>query len=163
MKNIRNYVLGACILILSGCTSKKTDENILHTSSQPVVINVLDKNLYDDCHIKGSVHADFDKIDTYVQNLRKDTEIIIYCSNYACGTSAFVAKQLQDLGYTKVFVYEGGMAEWYQAGMPVEGPAKASYLSHVMLPSKAMQDDKVSIISMHELAEKLHIESNVAA
>ena len=151
------------VFIFSGCFSTKQEEQSLtHDSSRPLVINVLDKSMYEDCHIPGSVHVDFDKVDTYVQNISKDTEIILYCSNYACGTSEYVGKHLQSLGYKNVFAYEGGIAEWYQAGLPVVGPCKAQYLSRVMKKAQEIDEgeSKTPVISMQDLAAKLNIDIN---
>ena len=36
-----------------------------------VVINVLDKELYDDCHIKGSMNIPFEKVDQLAEQLIK--------------------------------------------------------------------------------------------
>ena len=65
--------------------------------------------------------------------MSKDTEIVIYCSNYACTTSDYVAKKLYDQGFTHVMVYQGGMAEWKQRGMPTEGPGQQLYLTKTMI------------------------------
>ena len=125
-----------------------------------VVINVLEKNLYDDCHIQGSVHVPFEMLERYVQqNLNKDTEIVLYCSNYMCSASGQGCKILKRLGFEKVYAYEGGTAEWYQNKMPVEGPCTAGYLQKQLTPIDHNQQEEsvVTVISMQELARKLHL------
>lgn len=153
------------ILFLVGCSERPFScckEN--HGSSDPIVINVLDKEFYDDCHIDGSVHVAFDEIESYIADFDKNTELIVYCSNYACGTSLYVAEKLQKLGYTNVAVYEGGTAEWFQHGLPTKGKAQSSYLSHVMVKSgSGEQTSPVSVVTMSELAEKLHVTSTVCS
>jgi rhodanese-related sulfurtransferase len=99
-----------------------------------VVINVLDKKEYEDCHIAGSIQVDFDQVDEFAQKLDKATTIVVYCSNYMCTTSDYVAKKLRDKGFEKVFVYAGGMAEWHQKGLPVQGACKGAYLAKVVQP-----------------------------
>lgn len=122
----------------------------------PVLINVLDKELYDDCHIKGSIHVPFDKIELYARALDKKTEIIFYCSNYQCSSSLYAAEKLKQDGFENVYVYEGGMAEWYQKGYPVEGVHAQAYLSKTVQP--AMQDiENNMIISLKELADKMKV------
>lgn len=150
-------ILGA--LILSGCQSEKetTKSGMIQIDKAPLVINVLDQEAYDDCHIAGSVHIDFDNVEAYVQNMSKDTEIILYCSNYACSTSDFVGKKLQALGYTNVWAYEGGIAEWKQHGLPTVGLGKKEYLKRVMKKPVKDSESSVPVITMQELAKKLHI------
>jgi rhodanese-related sulfurtransferase len=117
---------------------------------------VLEKALYDDCHIPFSVHVPFDKVEAYVHTLPKDTHIIVYCSNYTCSTSHFVVQKLREKGYTCAFVYAGGMAEWFLAGYPVEGNASADYLrKEVSIPDDVFSD--VPTINMKELASILKI------
>ena len=127
-------------------------------SSKPLIINVLDKALYDDCHIPGSIHIPFNQVEQYVQKEKKDKEIIIYCSNYTCTTSHYVAEKLHTLDFINVKVYAGGMAEWYQYGLPVEGPSQKEYLTKYIEPTVTFTDKNDSmIISVQELAQKLDI------
>lgn len=125
-----------------------------------IVVNVLDKKLYDDCHIADSIQLSVDDLDAFAQSLDPEkAEIVFYCSNYMCTTSFYAAKKLKSLGIKQVWAYEGGMAEWYQAGLPSEGPAQSAYLT---IPNrKPVEDDEqsdVEIITMEALAEKLHID-----
>jgi len=125
-----------------------------------VVINVLEKDLYNDCHIQGSIQVPFEKLEQYVQrNLHKESDIVLYCSNYMCAASGQGCKKLKKLGFDKVYAYEGGTAEWYQQGMPVNGPCTASYLQKKMAPIVHDQEEGVSVISMQELARKMHVTS----
>lgn len=128
-----------------------------------VVINVLDKSLYDDCHIKGSVHVPFNEIEKHAASLDKNAEIIIYCSNYMCASSNYAAKKLRDLGFTKVSVYEGGIAEWYQKGLPVEGPGMQPYLKNVLQKSTDEIKTDISVITAESLAQKLGIAADNTA
>ena len=149
------------ILLLSSC-----GDNSEHLASTFMVVNVLDKELYDDCHIKDSVHVSYDKVEEFAKKLDKGTELVIYCSNYQCSTSGYVAKKLKELGFMKVSVYEGGMAEWFQEGLPVEGPHKSSYLYK---PSRTIahdESDEIPVITIQELSEKMGFDfekRNVAA
>jgi len=94
-----------------------------------VMVNVLDKKLYDDCHITGSINVTVSEIEDYAsKKIDKNAEVVFYCSNYMCSASEFARKKLVELGFAKVFVYEGGMADWYQRGYPSTGEAKSPYL-----------------------------------
>jgi rhodanese-related sulfurtransferase len=154
------YIYCFILVGLTGCMPSEKA-----TSAKPLVINVLDKELYDDCHIIESVHVPFNRVEQYVHNENKDREIIVYCSNYACTTSHYVAQKLCELGFSHVYVYAGGMAEWWQYRLPVEGPATKPYLAVKMAPMPQSDEEiteehgcnGVKIISTHELAEKLGV------
>lgn len=151
MIGFRFSLFFAMILCITGCFTKQQPQEL-----GPLVINVLDKKLYDDCHIPGSIQVDFDKVEQYVSNYPKDHTIVVYCSNYTCMTSHFVANKLIEKEYTQVQVYAGGMAAWYQAGYPVEGPAQQPYL-HKEVEFDFKDVDKLPKIETKELAELLKI------
>jgi 3-mercaptopyruvate sulfurtransferase SseA len=102
------------------------------------------------------VQVDFDRVERYVGDYKKDHPMVVYCSNYACMTSHFVVNKLIEKGYTRVYVYAGGMAAWYQAEYPVEGPAQQPYLHKEMEPGEK-DTDKLPTINTKELAELLKI------
>jgi rhodanese-related sulfurtransferase len=122
-------------IILPGC-SNETKETGMKSSSSAKVVNVLDENIYNDCHIDGSRHIEFGKVLETAQkeNWPKDTKVVIYCSNYMCSASGQEAKNLKEAGYNNVAVYEGGSAQWYQLSKSdpsykVSGVCKLEYLN----------------------------------
>lgn len=69
---------------------------------------------------------------------KKDATIVLYCAG---GTrSAFAAKALQDLGYTRIESANPGFTRWKDVGYPVATPAQLSdaqvdrYSRHLLLP-----------------------------
>ena len=122
--------------------------------SELVLINVLDKNLYDDCHISGSVNIPFDKFEEFADKLNKKDHIVVYCSNYMCTASGATAKMLKNKGFENVWAYEAGTAGWLQEGLKVEGPCSQAYLK-LKTEKPAHQDADVKVISTAELREKL--------
>jgi len=150
MVRFMRYATCFLLVSLTGCFVSRSEHQKL------LVINVLDHAAYDDCRIPGSIQVDFDKVESYVQRMPKDTHIILYCSNYLCSASHFAAEKLIDKGYTNVQVYAGGMAEWFTTGLPVEGKAQAAYLRNpVPVPDEA--DFHVPVISQQDLAALLKI------
>lgn len=143
------------LLLVPGCwqeSVQQKEKKLLY------VINLLDKEWYTDCHIKGSEHVPFDQLTSFVSTLPKDTELIVYCSNYFCTASRTAYQQLVAAGFTQVYAYEGGMAEWYQLGYPVEGTCTQEYLKKVV-SQPAVEDDnssKIRTISAEELYKKLY-------
>ena len=117
-----------------------------------IVINVLSKDVYNDCHIKGSVNVPLPELEKYAKNLNKDDEIIVYCAHYQCAASRNAWKTLHDLGFTNVKAYEGGMREWHQLGFPTRGVSK----SHARESSKPQPPEKgITAISAQELQSKI--------
>jgi len=142
-------------MLLPGCWSGRQEPEQVKNSNL-VVINVLDQNFYNDCHIKGSINVTLDTIEQFAANLDKNAEIVVYCSNYHCSTSEYVAKKLKSLGCDRVHVYEGGIAEWYQKGLPVEGPSKIAYLAK-RVSGPVSQQSEIPIINAEGLAQKMKI------
>ena len=46
--------------------------------------------------------------------------MILYCSGYGCPDSFDLGQILLEEGFRDVRVYEGGMPEWRDQGLPVE-------------------------------------------
>ena len=99
------------------------------SSSKFIVINVLSEDVFNDCHIKGSISVPLNSLESFAENIDKHTGIIVYCSSYTCGASAQAWRKLDALGFKDILAYEGGMSEWYHAGFPVEGACSSSYLA----------------------------------
>jgi rhodanese-related sulfurtransferase len=55
----------------------------------------------------------------------KRSSIITYSTNVACGRGEALAEQLNQLGYTNVRVYRGGIEDWVAAGLPIEADTPA--------------------------------------
>ena len=128
------------------------------------IVNVLDKKYFDDAYIKGtnsveSINVPFTELEATVKNWDKTVPVVTYCANYQCTASGAAAKKLRELGFTDVWAYEGGTAEWYQLGKTdkeyaIEGPAKEGYLE---MPSKKSTEaeEGVQEITAAELQKKI--------
>jgi len=126
-----------------------------------IVVNVLDKKMYDDAHIKGSIHVDYSDLTKEAQKWDKNATVVIYCADYLCGASYSGAQQLAALGFKDVRAYEGGMAEWYQlhqkdSAYELEGPAQLGYLAVASKkPNVHHEGTQVKEISAQELRDLL--------
>ncbi len=159
-------VLAACGLVLPSCGGKSNQEPESKQETQQVhkglvVINVLDKQLFDDCHIKGSINIPVEEIAQCEQCVDKDADVVLYCSNYLCSSSGYAARKLQAAGFKNVAVYAGGTAEWFQKGLPVEGPHKSSYLTNVIEPVGNTQEEGVAVVTVDDLARKMGVQQAV--
>ena len=70
-------------------------------------------------HIPGSINISSNE--EALKLLKPDDEIIVYCSNVACVASQTAYHLLTQNGYTNVRRFSGGLAEWEEAGFPLEG------------------------------------------
>lgn len=70
-------------------------------------------------HIPGSLH--FATMREALQELSKEDEIVVYCSDENCIASQAFGQLLERHGYTRVLHFAGGLQEWEQAGYPLEG------------------------------------------
>jgi len=79
----------------------------------------LSEWLYEACHIPGSILIPTTAI--ALRQLRRDEEIVMYCSDTACFSSGAAAAALERAGYQRVWHYPGGLRDWNEAGYPLEG------------------------------------------
>lgn len=116
-----------------------------------LVINALSKKYYDDCHIKGSINVPLDKLEEYSKKLDKKTPIVVYCASYSCPISEKAWRILNTLGFTSVWAYEGGIAEWCQKGFPCAGSCQEEYLGR----QEKLQKHDVETITAEGLKKKM--------
>jgi rhodanese-related sulfurtransferase len=89
-------------------------------NGEPIkLVMALNRWAFDAKHIPGSLH--FDDPDELYSALQKDDEIIVYCSNVDCLSSVAVYRALVQRGYGNVRRYAGGLLDWEDAGLPLEG------------------------------------------
>jgi rhodanese-related sulfurtransferase len=122
-----------------------------------VIVNVLDKEAFDDCHIKGSINVPFMELKKYaLDHWDKDvTEIVVHCSNYSCGASSEGYTMLTKLGFKHVWAFEGGTAEAKQFGIPVVGSCQQVYLQRYEKPEFYVEKKNIAVISVEELKKKI--------
>ena len=139
------FILVALPLLFSGCSCDKKGPKLQ-------IINVLDKDAYDDCHIKGSINIPFEELESEAEKLNKNATTVVYCSNYQCAASKMAASMLKNKNFQIVYAYEAGMADWYQNGLPVVGACKASYLKNKNEEIE-VEDEGVEVISTEALKD----------
>ena len=71
-------------------------------------------------HITGSINISSPE-ETAEFGLKKDEDIIVYCSSESCPASGFAYGLMVKNGYTNVRRYAGGISDWEQANYPMEG------------------------------------------
>jgi rhodanese-related sulfurtransferase len=53
--------------------------------------------------------------------LKKEDLIVVYCASFECQASTGAAEKLMDLGYKNVLDYKGGLKDYKEANLPLEG------------------------------------------
>ena len=89
-------------------------------SKEPLrLVMALSEWQYRAKHIPGSLY--FATIQDALNELHKEDEIVVYCSDQTCVASAALGKLLEYQGYSHVLHFAGGLADWEQAGYTLEG------------------------------------------
>ena len=83
------------------------------------LIMALNRWAFDAKHIPGSLH--FDTPDELYATVRQDDEVVVYCSNVDCLSSVALYRELVRRGYRNVRRYSGGLLDWEDAGLPLDG------------------------------------------
>ena len=83
------------------------------------LVMVLGEWAYRAKHIPGSLSVDTP--DAAVELLDVGDEIVVYCSHETCTASRYALMALEKAGYANVRRYAGGIADWEEAGYPLEG------------------------------------------
>jgi len=74
-------------------------------------------------HIPSSRY--FETIGDALAALDPAEEIVVYCADVHCVASIYAYSRLEQAGYTRVRRYAGGVADWEEAGYPLEsGPVE---------------------------------------
>ena len=83
------------------------------------LIMALNRWAFDARHIPGSVH--FDTPGELYAAVQPEDEVVVYCSHVDCLSSVALYRDLLRRGYRNVRRYSGGLLDWEDAGLPVEG------------------------------------------
>ena len=80
---------------------------------------------YIEAHIKGAytLSASFfnKQFPAFKEVAAPGDELVVYCSSLECRLSEIVTGELLDKGYKKIYIFEGGWAEWEAKNFPMEG------------------------------------------
>ena len=83
------------------------------------LIMALNRWAFDAKHIPGSVH--FDTPEALYAAVKPEDEVVVYCSQVDCLSSVAMYRDLVRRGYLNVRRYSGGLLDWEDAGLPLEG------------------------------------------
>jgi rhodanese-related sulfurtransferase len=83
------------------------------------LIMALNRWAFDAKHIPGSLH--FDTPEELYAAINPGDDVVVYCSNVNCLSSVALYRDLDGRGYRNVRRYSGGLLDWEDAGLPLEG------------------------------------------
>ena len=90
-------------------------------SGDAVVVDVRDKDEWDEGHIPGATHMSRGTIELDIEEKIPDPNAMIICHCGGGGRSALAAETLQKMGYKNVRSMAGGLRAWKAAGLPTTG------------------------------------------
>jgi predicted metal-dependent enzyme (double-stranded beta helix superfamily)/rhodanese-related sulfurtransferase len=101
----------------------------LRARREIALLDVREEDPYAQCHPLYGVNLPLSRLeaDAYTRIPRRDTTIVVYDDGE--GLAEIAARRLQELGYTRVSLLQGGLQGWFEAG--------AELFQDVNTPSKA--------------------------
>ena len=86
------------------------------------LVDALPRESYAKEHIQTAISLPVDEIEKEAAKvLKKEDLIITYCGSFECPVSTKAAEKLISLGYQNVLDYKGGLKDYKEAGLPLEG------------------------------------------
>jgi len=124
---------------LKGVTRVSAEEVVELAKQGVTLVDTRSQKEYDNEHVRGAMlasyiekslkEADFDpsKDDfTALKTIPKEKPVVFLCNGPECWKSYKASKTAAAGGYTKIYWFRGGMPEWREKRLPVEGSAGAA-------------------------------------
>ena len=90
-----------------------------------ILVDARDTNSYESEHVIGAISLPLSEVDEKAdQLLDRSVDVIVYCNNLACPTSASEVKKLKQMGFRNVKHYAGGIQDWKKTGYPTESSSR---------------------------------------
>jgi len=88
-------------------------------SGEAVIVDVREKDEWDEEHIPDAIHMSRGTIELDVEEKVPDNNTMIICHCGGGGRSALAAESLQKMGYKNVRSMAGGLKAWKGSGLPI--------------------------------------------
>ena len=91
-------------------------------SDSVLFIDAREEEYYIEGHIPNSIcNDDFDSLVYQIEDfVAYNNGFVVYCSDDDCGSSEDLAYQLQDQGFTNIYLFKGGWKQWVENDLPME-------------------------------------------
>jgi rhodanese-related sulfurtransferase len=133
---------------LKGVTLVSAEEVAELAKQAVTIVDTRSQKEYDSEHVRGAIlvsyiekslkEVDFDagKDDfSALKNVPKDKPVIFFCNGPECWKSYKASRAALAAGYPKIYWFRGGMPEWREKRLPIEGTAAAA-LAKIPAPAK---------------------------
>mgnify|MGYP005748057599 CR=1 FL=1 len=92
----------------------------MSSKKKNMVVDVRTPEEVSEGHLAGAVNINFlgESFSSEIQNLNKNKTYLLYCRSGSRTRRA--ADQMQKAGFKKVYMLEGGITAWKEAGKPIE-------------------------------------------
>jgi phage shock protein E len=87
-------------------------------NGEAVIIDVRDKDEWDEGHIPGAMHMSRGTIELDIEEKVPDPNAMIICHCGGGGRGALATESVQKMGYKNVRNLAGGLKAWRAAGLP---------------------------------------------
>jgi len=95
-------------------------QRLLENGAQ--LVEVLPEDEYEDEHLPGAISIPLKSLDAEsTGRLERERPVIVYCYDYQCDMSPRAAARLESVGFTEVYDYVAGKADWGSFGLPIAG------------------------------------------
>jgi len=88
-------------------------------SGEAMIVDVRDKDEWDEGHIPGAMHMSRGTIELDIEEKVADPNAMVICHCGGGGRSALAAESLQKMGYKNVCSMAGGFKAWKAGGLPI--------------------------------------------
>jgi sulfur-carrier protein adenylyltransferase/sulfurtransferase len=113
---------------------------LAESAESPLFVDVRNREEWEEGFVPGALWIPRGNLESRIEGLvpDRDRELVVYCASGA--RSAFAAKTLNELGYTRVANMAGGFVDWKRNGYDVQMPAvltpeqRARYSRHLLIP-----------------------------
>ncbi len=106
--------------------SREGLKRMIDRNEEFVLVDVLSEESFQERHIPGAINIPLDEIEKMAPKLiNKNEKVIVYCGSFECSSSTKAAEKLIELGYKKVYDFEGGLKDWQEGGYPLVGVRRA--------------------------------------
>jgi rhodanese-related sulfurtransferase len=110
-------------IIESGSFISLTEAKSIYDKKQAAFIDSRKESDFNDGHIKGSLNIPTSIARMYkikrLQDISKETNVIVYCYNADCRSAERLAGELKFLGFKHTAVFPAGWEAWLKAQYPI--------------------------------------------
>ena len=94
----------------------------LYVSGDALFLDARPEQDYGYSHIAGAMSAPYTTVKTLkpILDLDRNRLIVVYCSSSSCPMAEVLATRLDELLFRRVYIFSGGLKEWYTAKYPLE-------------------------------------------